>query len=318
MQISSYSREAADAFTVEDEISCYSPIMGMRNWIRLQSRDVYQCTFPLNGPRRGSNSVMYDKELEDWRDLLWSKRAITVVLWKEKSGEAFCNWQVGVLSGVLVKLSSFLRKRPVSSAQQQAADGAARSGNLSSFRSQSPLAAADLANSGLLNTRKASWPLHRICVRVCVHAWVYNFMAVKSASLPTGTGCDQKTVVREGFVCVSLKYWLHVSITAAQVAISTGGVYWMRWLCCVSVSGTDGLLDPDNMDSRCLFSGFRSAIWSLMHLFVEFSTQKQFFSPRTASVIATGGDTNSDGTQLHHQLTLRRKQEPIISCFVTL
>lgn len=89
-----------------------------------------------------------------------------MVLWKEKSGEAFCNWQVGVLSGVLVKLSSFLRKRPVSSAQQQAADGAARSGNLSSFRSQSPLAAADLANSGLLNTRKASWPLHRICVRV--------------------------------------------------------------------------------------------------------------------------------------------------------
>lgn len=102
------------------------------------------------------------------KDLLWSIRgALTVVLWNGKSGEAFCNWQVGVLSGVLIKLSSFLRKRPVWCVQQQAADGAARSGNLSGFQSQSPLAAADLANSGLLNTRKASWPLHRICVRAC-------------------------------------------------------------------------------------------------------------------------------------------------------
>lgn len=122
-----------------------------------------------------------------------------MVLWKEKSGEAFCNWQVGVLSGVLVKLSSFLRKRPVRSVQQQAADGAARSGNLSSFQSQSPLAAAHLANSRLLNTRKASWPLHRICVRVCT-------CDLQLHGLPMGTGCYQKTVVREGFVCVSLKY----------------------------------------------------------------------------------------------------------------
>lgn len=65
MQISSYSWEATDAFTVEDEISCYPPIMDIRDWIRLQSHDIYQCTYPLNGPQRGSNSVMYDKELED-------------------------------------------------------------------------------------------------------------------------------------------------------------------------------------------------------------------------------------------------------------
>lgn len=78
--------------------------------------------------------------------------------------------------------------------------------------------------------------------------------------LPMGAGCYQKTVVREGFVCISLQHWFRVSITAAQVAISTEVVYWMGCLCCVSLSGTNGLLDPANKDRRWFFSGFQSVI----------------------------------------------------------
>lgn len=140
--------------------------------------------------------------------------------------------------------------------QQQAADGAARSGNLSSFQSQPPLAAAHLANSGLLNTRKASWPLHRICVRVCTCDLQLHGCQIRQPSsgnwLLSENSGQRRLCVHFTKVLTSC---LHHSCTSCS----------FHWGCvlnekAVSVSGTDGLLDPDNMDSRCLFSGFPSAI----------------------------------------------------------
>lgn len=67
-----------------------------------------------------------------------------------------------MLSSVLIKLGFFLKEKArfdavrQASMRQQAVDGAALQENLSSFQSQSPLAAADLADRGLLNTRKAA------------------------------------------------------------------------------------------------------------------------------------------------------------------
>lgn len=120
--------------------------------------------------KRPETRVSVPAEIQqDWMDVkgIWG---VITVLWNGVSGEAVCNWQVGPLSSVLTKLSYFLKgKRSAWRRSGRRGSGSRLRENLSSFQTRSPLAAADLASSGLPHTRGGTPSLQR---RIRVRVWL--------------------------------------------------------------------------------------------------------------------------------------------------